>query len=265
MFSIWVEKSTNYLSNGMRCPRCGTENHTPEATGYNCFQCGFLLHGEVALPGHDIRSIARRRTLLRLLIIFVVLGGVGYAWYRNWFGLLPGQQQFVVSAQPEQSAVLGAGSIPMNVGGVSALFSREALWSVDAIVLGRHATADSLAAFAPQTIVVAWGAAADVRRQPLTVTAADSRTQVISSSALDDTSLLKTLAGALRIVATNQTVQQRLGRVKSGDRLHLEAYLVSGLFDDQRVAAATPASGEGNVPAYLLEVTYLEINGQPVL
>jgi hypothetical protein len=189
---------------------------------------------------------------------------VGYAWYRNWFGLLPGQQQFVVSAQPKQSAVLGAGSIPMNVGSVSALFSREARWSVDAIVLGRHATAGSLAAFAPQTIVVAWGAAADVRRQPLTVTAADSSTQVISSSALDDTSLLKTLAGALRIVATNQTVQRRLGRVKSGDRLHLEAYLVSGSFDDQRVDATIPASGEGNVPSYLLEATYLEVNEKPV-
>ncbi|MBI4426193.1 MAG: hypothetical protein HY567_01325 [Candidatus Kerfeldbacteria bacterium] len=246
----------------MRCPRCGTENHTPEATGYRCFQCGFLLHGEVALPGHDIRSIARRRNALRLLTIIVVLGGVGYAWYRDWFGMLPWQQQFVVSDHPEQAAVLGAGSVSMNVGGVSALFSREALWSVDALALGRHATTGPLGPFAPRTVVVAWGPAASVRLKSLTVASVSGGTRVTSADALIDPSVFATAAGAVRVLATNDAVQQRLQRLRPGNHLRLEGYLVAGAFDDQRVAATAPASGERNAPSYLLELTYLEVNGK---
>jgi hypothetical protein len=247
----------------MKCPRCGTENHTPEATNYRCFQCGFLLHGEVALPGHDIRSIARRRNALRLLSIIVVLGGLGYAWYRDWFGLLS-RQQFTVSDHPEQAAVLGAGSVPMNVGGVSALFSREAQWIVDALVVGSHDTTGLLGSFAPRTAVVVWGPAAGVRRQSLTVASFNDGTGLTSADALTDSSVFATAAGALRILATNEAVQQRLQRLRPGDRLHLEGYLVAGAFDEQRVAATVPASSDGNVPSYLLEVTYLEVNGKPV-
>ncbi|MBI4090063.1 MAG: hypothetical protein HY421_01545 [Candidatus Kerfeldbacteria bacterium] len=250
----------------MKCPRCGANNPRPEMTLERCVKCNFLLTGEVhPSMSPQLRKLARQRRWRRLGVFLVfAVPLAAYVWSANWFGMLPWQQRFTVSAQPTQSAVLGAGSIPMNVGGLSALFSREALWSIDAIVLGRHDTRGWLMSFAPQTVVAAWGPAADVPRPSVAISASDAGTQATSSNALVDQSVFKTSAGALRILATNQEVQQRLARIKSGDRVHVEAYLASGSYDSQRVVATIPASGERGVPQYLLEVTYLEVNGQPV-
>lgn len=240
----------------MRCPRCGTENHTPEVTGHKCFNCGFLLLGEVSR--RDFRKTVRRRLIVSILISLLVLGAAGYfAWTKEWFGLF--RSGFVASEAPDRTPVIGAGTVPLAVGDSSGIFLREESWSVEALVIAlAKFESGALGSLAPYHVLLAWGAAAQYKPNDFNVEFDDRNARVISQDVRIDITTLSDSLGVAQILATGGKLEQQVSKIGAAARVRLTGYLVSGTVNGERVLPTVPAGADGVVGSYLVDVTSIE-------
>ncbi len=240
----------------MKCPRCGTENHTPEVTGNKCYHCGFSLLGEVSR--HDVRRAVRRRFVIGLMVPLLVLVSAGYyAWTQDWFGLF--SRRFVASDAPERMPVIGAGSLPLTVGDASGIFLREESWSVDAMVVApAKFETGTLGALAPYHILLAWGPAGQYQPNSFKTEFDERNARIISQDPAIDTTALTEFFGVAQILATGGTLEERVSKMSVGAKVRLTGYLVSGTVEGERILPVVPGSADGSVASYLLEITGFE-------
>lgn len=240
----------------MICPRCGRNNPVPEATQERCLQCGFLLTNEVSR--HDIRKTAARRVYLQVVLLVLIIAGVGYfGWTRNLFGLRK-MAVFTVSERPSITPIIGASLVSVDVNGFKTPFSKDAEWSVDAVVLANNPAIEGTeTAFAERDLVLAWGPSAKVKQKTVSVAQEGGTTKVTTSSSQIEQETFINSVAVIHALASDSTIRATLTSFKPGSKVHVSGFLVSGTVDSKVISPTTNGNKTNEPTAYLLFISDL--------